>query len=434
VAGRLLIALPLFYAPANSTPMITNPIERSFSLEVAEAALIRTLDDLGYQYDFKIAGDIIHTAKCVITDKKTGNFLASGNGKGELTASRVGSLFEATEHLFSHYQFIDPEKVSYINTLDFSRDNRMCDTLPLVILKDGEDTSIPFLEYTAVNGVQNSFYPLALACPGYIDLVVEYEDLRKKDTFNYGRLEQYSSNSGTAIGMNTEEALIHGLLESIERTSLSKFLTNTFLLNKEKHLRVVDSLTLPHHITDVLGRIEKELGSKIFIFEMPNKFGIPAYCSWMEQYEFKIGIAGYGCSLSTEHAILRCLYELAQYYLLSKHIFGFDWLRSISAGTSAQLEGLPLHRDCAQFDVGLKCKTLGYELVSYNDLPKLQFSRDPKEYLNQLTDIIYSNGEIPFATELKTIGDGIKITHTFITGEDRFFNVKNGKSTFPATL
>jgi ribosomal protein S12 methylthiotransferase accessory factor len=414
--------------------MTTNPIERSYSLQVAEAALISELDNLGYHYEFQLAGEFVYTSKCIITDKGSSTFLASGNGKGELIASRVGSLFEATEHLFSHYDFINSDKITYLNSLDFCQDNRMCDTLPLATLKDADNAKIPFLEYKAVNGPQSCFYPLALSCPSYIDSVLENDNSSKRDPYIYERLEQYSSNSGTAIGMNGEEAIIHGLLESIERSSLSKFLTKTFLLNEEKHLNVINPLTLPPTIIDVFSRIEKELGHKVFIFEMPNKFGIPAYCSWMEQDEFKIGIAGYGCSLSLEHAILRSLYELAQYFLLGKHIFGINWLKTVDKDTLSQLEGLPLHQDCAKFNLGLKCKELGCELIDYEDLAKIKFSKNPKKYLTQLTDIIYSNGEVPFASELNIIGNDINITHTFITGEDRFFNVRSGKSTFPVSL
>jgi ribosomal protein S12 methylthiotransferase accessory factor len=435
MAIHLVIVLPIFFNLAKiSDVMITNPLERSYSLQVSETALKRELDNLGYNYEFKLAGDFVSTCKCILTDKENGTFLASGNGKGELISSRVGSLFEAAEHLFSHYDFISSDKITYLCSLDFCRDSIMCDALPLAILNDSKNEKIPFLEYKAVNGLKSCFYPLALSCPSYIDSLLVNDDLRKRDSFNYQRLEQYSSNSGTAIGMNGEEAIIHGLLESIERSSLSKFLTKTFLLNEEKPLRVINPITMPHNIIDVFSRIEKELGSKVFIFEMPNKFGIPAYCSWMEQHEFEIGIAGYGCSLSLEHAILRSLYEVAQYFLLSKHIFGIDWLKALDKKIPSQLVGLPLHQDCAKFNLGLKCRKFGSELIDYEDLAKLQFSKNPQTYLTQLTDIIYSNGEVPYASELKNFGNGINITHTFITGEDRFFNVMSGKSTFPTSL
>lgn len=414
--------------------MISPPIERSYSLQAAEAALMQELDNLGYHYEFQVVGEFICTAKCTLTDKKTGIISAAGYGKGERLASRVGSLFEATEHLFSQYEFISPNKITYLNSSAYCRDNIMCAALPLTILKSAENAQLPFLEYEAVNGSQSCFYPLALLCPGYIDLLQDNDDLKSRDSFDYVRLEHYSTNSGTAIGMNRDEAIIHGLLESIERSSLSKFLTKTFLLNEKKQLQVVNPVTLPKNIFNVFRRVEQELGHKVFIFKMPNKFGIPAFCSWMEQYEFQIGIVGYGCSLSVENAILRSLYELAQYFLLSKHILGFDWLRARSTDTFSQLRGLPLHQDCVRFDMGLKCKDLGYELISYKDLPKLKYSMNPGEYLTQLTDLIYSNGEVPFACELSNRLNGMNITHTFITGEDRFFNVKNGKSTFPVSL
>src|SRR5689334_22452152 len=94
------------------------PIERSFSLQDAEAALLKELGNLGLNHDIEIAGELIHVAKCTISEKKSGQFLASGNGKGELNASRVGSLFEAAEHLLSTFRSIDPDKILYMNSLD----------------------------------------------------------------------------------------------------------------------------------------------------------------------------------------------------------------------------------------------------------------------------------------------------------------------------
>jgi ribosomal protein S12 methylthiotransferase accessory factor len=410
------------------------PIERSYSLQEAEGTLTSELDRLGLSYEVDVAGQFIHAARCTIREKRTGRILASGNGKGEVTESRVGSLFEATEHLMSKYHFIDPAKLFYLNSEDYSRDNSMCDQLPLVLLKSGVNAEIPFLKHNAISAQQTCFYPLALLCPEYIDFQLEPRNLRRPDLFNYVRLEQYSTNSGTAIGMNADEALIHGLLEGIERTSLSVFLSNTFLKCKEKSLRIINPLSLPPSVRDVFDRLEKEISSKVFIFEMPNKFGVPAFVSWMEQYEFEIGIAGYGCSLSAEHAILRCLYELAQYYILSRHIFGLDWLRSKAGAIRTELDRLPLHQDCAVFDMGWKCETLGSETIDFQKLPSIPFASDPHEYLDQLTALIYKSGEVPFASEIAVLGNGINVSHTFITGEDRFFNVTNCKSTFPASL
>lgn len=414
--------------------MIDNPIERSYSLLAAEATLTGELDKLGYNYKFQMAGNDVYTCKCTITQKESGIFLAAGNGKGEQLASRVGSLFEATEHLFSHNDSVDPGKLTYLDSSEFCQGNNMCDTLPLATLKGNKNSQIPFLEYKAVNGQSNCLYPLALVCPSYIDSFIENHEPKRGDSLIYQRLEQYSSNSGTAIGMNAEEAIIHGLLESVERTSLSVFLAKTFLLRAENNLRVIDPITLPSKLIDVFIRTEKELGNKILIFEMPNKFGIPAYCSWLEQYSYKVGFAGYGCSLSIENAILRSINELAQYYLLSKHLHGFEWLKKLDVATLAQLEGLPLHQDCAKFDLGSKCKEQGYELLRYSDQADHKFSKNPVEYLGQLTDIIYSSGEVPFTSVLHVLGNGINISHSFVTGEDRFFNVRSGKSTFPMSL
>ncbi|WP_192348811.1 YcaO-like family protein [Algoriphagus sp. Y33] len=410
---------------------INIPIERSYSLQEAEKELSNELDKRGYQYEFQYAGSFVNACKCVIKDRNSGNLLASGNGKGELEFSRIGSLFEATEHLFSDYNEISPDKVIYLGISDFCRGNALCNTLPLVILKKNRNDKMPFLKYKAVNGQENCFYPLALSCPTYIDLLLKDENLLKKDLFNYERLEHYSSNSGTAIGMSSAEAIIHGLLENIERNSLSKFLTKTFLLNKKKHLRLLNPKTLPYQLRNLLNRTEKELDSKIMIFEMPNKFDIPTFCCWMERYENEVGITGYGCSLSVDHAISRSLYEVAQCFLLGKYFYGDEWRKRNDEEILAPLNGLKFHQACAKINLGIKCKELDYTLIRYNQLPNPKFSINPDKYLSELTSIIYSKGEIPFSSELNNIGEKINITHTFITGEDRFFNVTQGKTTFP---
>jgi len=184
----------------------------------------------------------------------------------------------------------------------------------------------------------------------------------------------------------------------------------------------------------VLGRVELELNGKVLIVEMPNKFGVPAYCSWLDQKEFAVGFAGFGCSLSAEHAILRSLYELSQYFLLGKDIYGMDWLKAFDTSILASLEGFPLHQECARFDLGRKLVDLGSELVDFHHINQINFHGETHRYLSDLTNIIYNSGEIPYASELYTIGDGIHVAHTFITGEDRFFTVRLGKVSFPVIL
>jgi ribosomal protein S12 methylthiotransferase accessory factor len=414
--------------------MVPKPLERSYTLEAAEASLLTVLGELGFICEFEFAGDLIHTCRCIISHQGNDNLSASGNGKGEKIASRVGSLFEAAEHLFSRYESIDPGKLVFLGTAEYCLDNTLCETLPLVLLKGPGNPQVPFLQYNAVNRPQRCFYPLALSCPSYLDRLSETVASAKIDGFSYHRLEHYSSNSGTAIGMNREEAIIHGLLENIERTSLSKFLVQTFLLNKPNHLKVIDCLTLPPDLVDLHNRIETESGCKVLIFEMPNKFGIPAYCSWMEQDVFKVGVAGYGCSLSIDHAISRSLYEVAQYFLLGNHIHGVDWMRNSDEQVLSSLKALPFYQDCAKFNLIQKCKELGFELTNYSDLPRLKFDENLDGYLSQLTNLIYLTGEVPFASEVSRIGCDIHVVHTFVTGEDRFFNVINGKSPFPTTL
>ena len=145
------------------------PIERSYSLQFAETTLTDVLASLGYGHEFQMVGEEVVACRCILSDMRTGSPVASGNGKGELVTSRVGSLFEAAEHLLSNWSSLEPDNVIYLSSVDFCRGNKMCEALPLAILKDAQNSNLPFLRYNAVNGSKNCFYPLALSCPSYID-------------------------------------------------------------------------------------------------------------------------------------------------------------------------------------------------------------------------------------------------------------------------
>ena len=80
--------------------------------------------------------------------------------------------------------------------------------------------------------------------------------------------------------------------------------------------------------------------------------------------------------------------------------------------TLSPLEGLSFHQECAKFDLGLKCSELGYEVVNFDDLDRIKVGENfTQQYLSQLTDIIYANGEVPFASVLNVIENGIHVTH-----------------------
>lgn len=406
------------------------PFERDYTLEEAfkelEAQLIK--HDIKYKLD--IVGEQIKTVQCSLFDRH-GKFIAFGNGKGEIESAKIGSIFEATEHLFSDFNSIPTEKLTYQNSLIFYNSSNQSGKLPIELLNTPESSSIPLIPYYSVNGKETCLYPLALICPDYLECLKTNKNLSNKDKFDYSRIENYSTNSGTAIGMNKSETIIHSLLENIERYTLSEFISNTFLLRIENNLEIIDNFSLPNSIVNVLSRIQKEIKESITIFRMPNKYGVPTFCSWTSPSNFKLGIAGYGCSLSREHAMLRSLYELAQTFLLDKYIYGLQSREDYENIILTNLKHSKFHLDCAKFNLNKLQHEIGFKTIRFDEITKMDYAQTTAQYLNKLTDIIHSKGETPFACELNNFGENIKIINTFITNEDRFFNVLVGKNTFP---
>lgn len=410
------------------------PLERSVSLAEAEASIKKAVLRAGLSIQIDLVGRNVHAARCRLFDESSGTTIATGFGKGPIAASTVGSLFEAAEHLFSKHTYIDSNKIRYLEASEFCLGYPTLNTLPLALLRETPHSCLPFLSYEEIGGNKKHVLPLALSSPGYLDALHTDAELRNRDSFDYCRFEHYSSNSGIAIGMNSTEATIHGLLESMERDSTSRFMVQALILKQKSALRIVDRQTIPPPLGNLVKMVERELGGQIKIFQLPNRFGVPTFCSWVDQREFRLGVAGYGCSLCCDNAISRSLYELAQCHLIGKHFHGRQWLREQDNRVAEQLNGLPLHLRCAEFDLGKCCDEIGFELLNYADLESIDNSGSLNDYLDRLSGRIRSAGEGSFVAAITNIGDGIAINHIFTTHEDRFFNVRHGKPIFPHSL
>lgn len=409
------------------------PLERSATLGEAEASIRRALLESGLSAQIDVAGNHVRAARCVLLD--SGTPVATGFGKGEPTACRVGSLFEAAEHLYGRHSHIGSDRIAYLEAQDFCHQTRFADGLPLALLHDSPEARLPFLRYREIGGTGQHFLPLALSSPGYLDAIEADPDLRGEDTFDYTRFEHYSSNSGVAIGVNRTEAAIHGLLESLERDALSRFMVQAFVLRDPESIRIIDRGSLPTKLATLAHNVEEEVGNPLEILELKNRANVPTFCAWLEQKSFRLGVAGYGCSLSVGHAVGRSLYELAQCHLIGTEFHGRAWLKACDTQVFSQLRTLPLHQACAEFDLRAQCNEIGFKLVSYADLQAPDYTTSAEGYLGHLVRSIRAAGQLPLVADLTTIGqDQISVSHSFTTNEDRFFNVRHGKPIFPQSL
>jgi ribosomal protein S12 methylthiotransferase accessory factor len=405
------------------------PIERSQAIGEARSTLESTLRNYGIDWKIEVAGQYIRTAKCVLQDD-SGGVLDYGYGKGDAEAATTGAMFEATEHWFSQFPNSYRDNVLHCESLEFIKNTTFSNHLPISIIEDSPNATMAFREYRQIGRCESIIYPLALSSPKYIDDLCTNPSKYPPDCFDYSQIDRYCSNSGVAIGSNEFEATIHGLLEAVERDTLSGFLVDAFLTRNSSSLRVINRASLPEDLRTLVGRVECEVKHRVLLLELENDFGIPVFCTALHKSCFPIEITGYGCSLSREHAAYRSLHELVQCYHATAwfHPEEFD----IKAKSIlSKFEKFSFHRRCAQLKLAEWCEEIGFLQIDFSSAADVGAPTDLSLYLRNLTKTIEFTGRHAYSAIVNQLAAGQVITHSFIEAQDHFFCVTEGCFVFP---
>ena len=412
------------------------PPERDFSLKDAFQVLQADLQRQGFYATYDVVGREICLSYCSLVNA-AGELVAFGSGKGEHDAAVAGSLFEAAEHLFSDYRDLTTKQVRYVSNRDVCAQNVFLKSFALDLFSTGTEHSVAVLPFRSQSESINAssevelLYPLGLLCPDYINYLESDAKPSSADDFDYRRVKHYSTNSGFAIGMNRNEALIHGFLECIERQSLSKMLVDLFIRRDPTRIYRLTEETLPSHIRSLLDIAEAEVEADITILKMENKFGIPAFCNWARPKGFACGSGGYGCSLYASHALERSIKELVQYIFLDKYIYGAEKKQALERNNLFFLSGSPIHRECFYFDLSNLLDEVGYAATDFTETYVSDRRVDLGHYLSMISARIRGFGEIPFSCAICELPSGVQVHGTILSGEDHFFNVLAGSKVFP---
>jgi ribosomal protein S12 methylthiotransferase accessory factor len=304
------------------------------------------------------------------------------------------------------------------------------------VLNADTEARLPCLTHEPVHGeVEACNYPIALFLPSYVDGVVDGTIRNPRDTFNYDRLALYSTNSGTAIGMSRTEAIIHGLLESIERDTISRFLVRAFLLQDASSLRRVEVESLPGDLRRLRENIQIEVSAEIQIYQIFGRFNVPVFCTWIDRNEDVFHPHGFGSSLCSIHAIRRSLHEAAQAYFSVNVLHDRNAIIKNNRRALRLLESLPFHHRCAVFDMGALSQELA--MASLRQVPSSSgwAASQTETYLRAITSRIEAAGQTAFnASIVEEPGVGLAVTHSFTSQQDHFFTVLNGLPSLPSSL
>lgn len=152
-----------------------------------------------------------------IVVKTQGGFVSSGSGKG--LHHRIGARAECIEHFVTQTELAKPERFQMCHEIA-AQDGLQNDGIVQSLLQF-DDTQIPVvpMKRIATPDGEEINIPHVLLNP---DMLNELE----ADAEVNGFLGKYSSNTGTAFGLDATEAQLHALMESIERHTQSQLFLN----------------------------------------------------------------------------------------------------------------------------------------------------------------------------------------------------------------
>lgn len=405
------------------------PFERCLPLQPARVRLENSLLKLGIRWELETTGRLFKTSKCSLFDS-VGNILDRGFGKGEAEVSAAGSMFEATEHWFARFENCNASVTTHCDSFKYANDARLPNTLLAQLIRDSGRASIALRSYKSLSGGADQLYPVGLSSPSYIDKRYESRHGSEVDCFDYSRIEAYSSNSGSAIGSTELDATIHGLLEVVERDSLSNFLVDAFLQRNAESMKVVARASLPEDLTELVRLAEMEVENDVTVLQLDNKFGIPCFCAALMGSQFPIEVTGFGCSLSRRHAFRRCIYELVQCYHITDKFYPSEFIRRTEQ-ILARLSRFPLHLRCAKMKIQEWSEAIGFESISYEGCSKVNYPDDAAAYLAQLVKLIEHAGHGVYSSVLAVLPNGEIAVHCLFERQEHFFCAMEGSFVLP---
>ncbi|MGV9325761.1 YcaO-like family protein [Streptosporangium sandarakinum] len=322
--------------------------ERETGLTEASSLIEEMFAGSGLSAEFVSAGSPefpVH--RCTVRDR-SGKVVTASLGKGAGEQSRVSALFEAWQHL-EHDR----------GQAALARDTGRVRVLPVEavvaqpelrgeemihrLARDHPGVAVACLRAEPLGerpspGRRAIWYPAFARSPSCRSHPVPGDDLR------YESYLRYAYDSGTAAGVTEAEAVLHGLLEVVERDALSHALLDWYL-DEAAPIRVIDPDGLPGDLRRLHAEARTRLGAPPLVIDMTSDLGIPAYCAIPSRAGPYPGVIGSGASLDPEYAVERALSEVVQ--------SSFNMSLGVDLTLARRLESLrrwPLLERCARLD------------------------------------------------------------------------------------
>jgi len=396
--------------------------ERSLPADVAICASADAAREHGIHLSVRQIGDTVKTSLCDLTDG-TGR-KASGLGKGIGDQSVASAIFEAFEHYFSFGS--ENESVPTVEHLDLSGlDFELRDGSPdFRSICGNHAMPLVRLAFNSTDGARDSLrFPAFLINPDYDPISpLEAEFIR-----SFG-LMRYSTNSGTAAGLSLDDAMLHGLLEVVERDAIGIELLRVVIRRDAHPVREVQRHTLPPNIIALFDIIEQETGGLLCVWDITTDLRVPVILAGLTVN----GVTtrryfGSGASLSPSYAIERAILETVQ----SLHARS---LRDLShpKGGNEPLDDMPTYMRCF-LDAGFFGYRGGAAAVRFADIKSSIVDCDKMTSSDQFEHIADCLRERGLNSYWRIVASGsIHVTQVVVPKLERFHLVTHGTPVAPS--
>lgn len=300
-----------FNGQSEGNKLSQNNLERSIitnkSIEIAN----NFIRSKGLDLSIETTGNHIITSSCTLYSSDGRH--ARGHGKGIGEQVLASCIFESIEHLYHNSETRDSKKEIYHKSIDSISDQSHHFSPSFKYLNYFKDTKVDCFKYNSLHEINDHiFFPIILGNPNYLPTSNEECKLIERS-----RITRYSTNSGTASGANLYDAILHGLLELIERDAIGLEFVRSILRPNPRSVSVVNIESVPNHIIKLIRDAEIETKGIVKIFDVTSDLKIPSYMTSITIGDpIKNRHFGSGCSLFSAYAIERSILEAVQVFHL----------------------------------------------------------------------------------------------------------------------
>lgn len=393
------------------------PLERERSLADAETVIRAFVSRQGWRIRIQAHGERLQSTVCTLHDGDD-EVIASGFGKGDGEAARVGAIYEAVEHLYTNAPPAG-ERIDFVPSIDLFRDPRYAGLPFLSAFEQNPQQRLACRTYRPFFDDGDAVpVPLFLTFPNYL------EKLPAEDDFDYSSVIRYGSNSGIAIGASVEEAAVHAIGELVERDSWSLFLVAHFLGEPASLGSVIDPQSLPPQVAAIHAAASAQLGRGIVLIEVTSDLGFPAFIATTDRIldDEVVYPSGFGASLYAAHAAIRALTELVQCVGIREQLPSMHEYSRLALDALAEYRKL---RDCAYFQVS----TERLETVDWSH-PTREV-QTPKALLRDMVSLLQRKGIHLYHAINHRQGDDFCVVSCVSFELERFLLVASGIAMAP---